>query len=141
MPSGTASLTSPSIVSVSASTCRLRLSLGTPGRSARSVIPVLSSITSTGGITAVSLRCADSLRAAASVRDPCSFLVTAFASFMVSPPDSLDGDPAGWGGCAALRTDAQNAIAVVSGDAIGIDVVRQTHHAPEPAAETLVDVY
>jgi len=38
----------------------------------------------------------------------------------------LDGDSAGLSGFAALGANAQNAIAVVSGDGIGIDIVRQT---------------
>lgn len=45
-----------SIVSVPGSTCSFSLSFGTPGRSVRSVMPVLSSNTSTGGISAMSLR-------------------------------------------------------------------------------------
>src|SRR4029453_3031288 len=140
MPSGIAKLTSPSIVSVSASTCSFSFSLGTPGRSARNVMPVLSSMTSTGGIRATSLRCAASLRVAASVRDACSFLVTAVVSFMVFSPGSWDGDVARLGRLLALDADVQHAVAVVGRHAVGIDVVGQAQHPPEPPAETLVDV-
>jgi hypothetical protein len=45
-------------------------------------MPVLSSITSTGGISGASLPDAASLRVAGSVREACSFLVTAVVSFM-----------------------------------------------------------
>src|SRR5271167_4930881 len=141
MLSGIGMLTSPSMVSVPASTCNLSLSLGTPGISARSVIPVLSSTTSTGGIRAASLRCVASLRVAASVREACSFLVTVVVSFMVDPPRSLDGDAARLGRFLALHVDVQHAVAIVGRHAIGIHVVGQTHYPPEPAAETLIDVH
>src|SRR5579862_7466830 len=141
MLSGIEMVTSPSIVRVPASTCSLSLSLGTPGRSARSVMPLLSSITSTGGIRAVSLRCTGSLRVAASVREACSFLVTAVVSFMVESPRLLDGDAAWLGRFVALHVDVQHAVAIVGRDAIGIDVVGQAHHPPEPATETFVYVH
>src|SRR6476661_1545670 len=141
MPSGIAMLTSPSIVSVPASTCNLSFSLGTPGRSARSVMPALSSITSTGGIRAASLRCAVSLRVAASVREACSFPVTAVVSFMVDPPWLLDGDAAWLGRLVALHVDVQHPVAIIGRYGIGVHVVRQAHHPPEAAAKTLIDVH
>src|SRR6476661_10061814 len=140
MLSGIAMLTSPSIVSVPASTCNLSFSLGTPGRSARSVMPALSSITSTGGIRAASLRCPASLRVAASVRE-ASFRVTAVVSFMVDPPWLLDGDATWLGRLMALHVDVQHSVAIVGGNGIGVHIVRQAHHPPEPAAEALIDVH
>jgi hypothetical protein len=49
-------------------------------------MPVLSSITSTGGIRVALPRCVALVRVVASVREACSFLVTAVVSFMIDPP-------------------------------------------------------
>src|SRR5437762_511317 len=141
MPSGSGKPTSPSIVRVLDSTCRVSLSFATPGRSARSVMPVLSSMTSTGGIKADPSRCAASfLRCTASLRGTPSFLVTAVVSFMSVLPGSLNTDAPRPRRFAPLGADVQDAIAIVRRHAIRIDVVGQAHDAPEPAAEPFVDV-
>jgi hypothetical protein len=97
-------------------------------------------MTSTGGISAASLRVAVVSRVAVSLVEAGSFLVIAVVSFMVVPPGSLDGDAAGLRRFAALDADVEHAVTVIGGHAVGIDVVRQTDHPPEPAAESLVDM-
>src|SRR5436190_21533936 len=61
---------------------------------------------------------------------------------MVSPSGylSLDGYATRLRRLATLGADVEHAVAVVGGNGIGIHVIRQAQHAPEAAAEALVDM-
>src|SRR5690349_12811419 len=109
------------MVMVWASMDSSRLSLETPGRSARRTIPDLSSTTSTAGMRTASSRA-------------CALLVSVMAV------SSLDGDAPRLRGLVAPHAHVQHAVAVVGSDAVGIDVVRQGDDAPEAAREALVDM-
>src|SRR5580765_347807 len=111
------------MISVSPSACTLSLSLGTPGRSAYSVMPESSSMTSTGGSSA-----------------GCSMAVwspprlTAVCSFMASPR-SIHVDAARLCRFEALDADVQDAFAVGRTHLVRIQVVGKRDHAMEAPGE------
>src|SRR4051812_25888380 len=117
------------MISVSPSACTSSLSLGTPGRSAYSVMPESSSMTSTGGSSA-----------------GCSMAVwsrsrpTAVCSFM-SSPRSIDVNAARLGRFQPLDAHVQDALAVGRTHLVRVQVVGKRDHAVKAPGEALVYVH
>src|SRR5574340_806135 len=88
-------------------------------------MPVGSSITSTGGSSTASSRAG---------------AFVGFETWLLMSLSSLHGDAARLRRFAALDADVKHPVAIVGRKAVGVDVVGQSDHAPEAAAEALVDV-
>src|SRR5512140_1749700 len=90
-------------------------------------MPCASSMTSTGGISAASLRAVSSCR--------LTSLVSVMALLSL-----LDRDAARLGRLVPRYADVQHAVAVRRGHGIGVDVVGQRDHAAEATGKALADV-
>src|SRR5919197_1648507 len=127
MSFGISSPTSPSMTSISPSMCALRRSFDTPGRSAYSVMPSLSSITSTGGSSA---GCS-----------PACACVTRLSVWAIGFSLSVDLNAPRLSRLLAPDAHVQHAVTVGRAHLVRVDVVGERDHAVKAADEALVQVH